>query len=133
MKIFLPSPLKETCPDLACYWSRLEPTEQREIFCFGQNQAPHFAMLLPTSALRFMVQRDLGLQCLCIGLAVCSTAQTTFWPLCRIFSDSDVCVMSFPISLKAARSCKIPHCLCFLLLWELLSQGVSVVLRVGVP
>lgn len=68
---------------------------------------------------------SLGLPCLCIGLVTSSTAQTTFWPLCHIFSDIYVCVMSFPVSLKAARSCKVPHCLCFLLLWELLSQGLS--------
>lgn len=130
MMIFLPSPLKETCPDLACYGSRMEPTEQRSIFCFRRNQTPHFPLLLPTSALRFMVQRDLGLPCLCIALVSCSTARTTFWPLCHVFSYSDICVLSFPISLKAARSCRIPHCLCSLLLWELLSQGRSVVLRV---
>lgn len=72
-----------------------------------------------------------GASCVCIGLVACSTAQTTFWPLCRIFLESDICVMPFPISLKAARSCKICHCLCFLLLWKLLSQGRSVVLRMS--
>lgn len=71
----------------------MEPPEQRNIFCFRQNQTPHFPLLLPTSALRFMVQRDFGLPCLCIALIACSTAQTTFWPLCPVFSDSDICAV----------------------------------------
>lgn len=109
MKIFLPSPLKETCPDLACCGSRLEPSEQRNVFRFRQNPTSHFPVFLPTSALRYTVQQNLGLPRLCTGPAACSTAQTTPWPLCHILLDSDTGLMFFPISLKPTRRCKIPH------------------------
>lgn len=80
----------------------------KEVSSTSDRLKLHFPVLLPTPALRFTVQWDLGLPYLCVGLALALTTQTTPWPLCRSFSGNDTRVVSFSLSSQKLQGPLLP-------------------------